>query len=629
MCGIVGIRFVDDRPVSADLIHEMMLTLVHRGPDAEGLWHSAGIGLGHRRLAIIDPDGSAQPMRDSLSVVCFNGEIFNHDELRRELRDNGYPFRTSGDTEVLLALHRELGPKAPDRIRGQFAYAIWDVASRDLWIHRDALGVIPLYYFWDGTQLVFASEIKALVPALAGRISIDEGSIKEYLAYRTVPWPNTLLRGIQKLPPGHTLHLDARGNLTLRAYWSLPNQNLGCEVMEPGSLPSPVDRLEELLERSVADRQVSDFPVGALLSGGLDSSLIVSLMARRTEPASIRTYSAGFDDRAHDESPYAREVSAAIGTTHHELTIRPADFQSHWPKLTWHRDAPLSEPSEVGRYMLACVAREDVKVLLCGEGSDELFAGYPKYAYARTASFADWIPSGLRSPLFTMLEQMLPRHADRLRVMLRTMASGSHADRAQAWFAPFTRAERNGLMPGPEREGHARIFDQAHGDLIRRMLYLDCHTWLVDNLLESLDRMAMAASVEARPPFLDRDVVELAFNLPSSVKVRSGSSKWILREVAKRHLPKHIVDRKKVGFRVPLDDWFRGQLREMANDLLLAPNSFVSSRMSRRMIGQMLSNHDSGSSQEGIRIWTLLGLELWHEFVAGPWMRLAPQDRRA
>jgi asparagine synthase (glutamine-hydrolysing) len=606
----------------------MTHSLAHRGPDAEGFWQSAGIGFGHRRLAIVDLGGSSQPMSDRLSVVCFNGEIFNHGELRREMQDRGYPFRTSGDTEVLLALHHELGPKGPDRIRGQFAYAIWDVARRELWIHRDPMGVMPLYYFWDGVQLVFASEIKALVPALAGRLSIDETSIKEYLAYRTVPWPNTLIRGIQKLPPGHTLHLDARGNLICHAYWSLPNRQLRSESRDVGSRTSPIDRLEEALDRSVAERQVADVPVGAFLSGGLDSSLIVSLMARRAEPGSIRTYSAGFEDRFHDESPYAREVSDAIGTNHHELIIRPEEFQENWARLTWHRDAPLSEPSEIGRYLLARIAQEHVKVLLCGEGADELFAGYPKYAHARTASLADWIPVRLRGPLFSIFERALPRQADRLRVMLRTMASGSSADRAQAWFAPFTRAERDRLMPGQEREGHVRMFDQAQGDLVQRMLYLDCHTWLVDNLLESLDRMAMAASVEARPPFLDRGVVELAFNLPSSVKVRPGSSKWILREVARRHLPKHIVDRKKMGFRVPLDAWFRGNLRTMANDLLLGSNSFVSSLMSRRMIEQLLSSHDSRSSQEGIRIWTLVGLELWHEYVAGPWMRARPRDRQ-
>jgi asparagine synthase (glutamine-hydrolysing) len=628
VCGIAGVRYVDDRPVSPTLIRAMTDSIFHRGPDAEGLWGASGIGLGHRRLAIVDPNGSAQPMQDRQAVVCFNGEIFNHRELRRELGGDAYNFRTAGDTEVLLALHRHLGANGVSRIQGQFVYALWELRTRELWIHRDPLGILPLYFYWDGEQLVFASEIKALVPALSGRIAIDDASIKEFLAYRAVPWPNTLLRGIQKLPPGHTLHLDGRGKLTCRAYWTLPNEEIRTQFGVDGSLPSAVDRLDDVLQRSVAARQVADVPVGALLSGGLDSSLIVALMARGADAKTIRTYSAGFDDLSHDERSHARAVSFAVGTRHSELVIRPSDFENLWPKLTWHRDAPLSEPSEVGRFLLAMQARADVKVLLCGEGADELFAGYPKYAHARMASFADVIPQRIRGEVFWKIEGALPVAADRIRVMIRAMGARNEADRMQAWFAPFIREEREFLVAGPERDGHARIAERARGDLIQRMLYFDCHTWLVDNLLESLDRMAMAASVEARPPFLDRELVEFAFSQPSSAKIRSGKSKWLLREVARRHLPRHVVDRKKVGFRVPLDDWFRGGLRAMANDLLLRPNSFVSSHMSRDVVRRLLSDHQSRARQNGIRIWTLVGLEIWHEYVARPWTSLREQEGR-
>ena len=617
MCGIAGIRYADDRPVDVRMIRSMANSISHRGPDSEGFWFADGIGLGHKRLAIIDPAGSAQPMQDSRAVVCFNGEIFNYVALRRELARDGYSFRTEGDTEVLLALYRRHGPEGVSRIQGQFAFAIWDFYSHDLWIHRDPIGVIPLYYAWDGVQLTFGSEIKALFPALAKEVEIDETSISEYLAYRTVPWPNTLFRGIHKIPPGHTLHLDGRGRLDCKAYWVLPNECGRFLSTDEDDSTSQIDRLDTTLGRAVSSRCISDVPVGALLSGGLDSSLITALMANGSRPGSVETFSAGFDEPGHDERPYARTVSAALGTRHHELVVRPHDFEDLWSRLTWHRDAPLSEPSEIARFKLASSAGEHVKVLLCGEGGDELFAGYPKYAYGRIAAIADFVPPALRRGLLTMFENRLPAGAERLRVMVRAMAAENEAERMMTWFAPFTRNERKRLFGGVERAGHAEITNRSNGDLLTRMLYFDCHTWLVDNLLESLDRMAMAASVEARPPFLDRELVELAFRLPSSRKIRGGASKWILREVARRHLPSQIVDRPKVGFRVPLKAWFRGELREMCRGLLLRTDSFVASRMSRSFIERLLDDHDSGSSDESIRIWTLLGLEIWSDAVVG------------
>lgn len=615
MCGIAGIRYVDDRPVDARLIRSMANSISHRGPDSEGFWLADGIGLGHKRLAIIDPTGSAQPMQDARAVVCFNGEIFNYVALRRDLARYGYPFRTEGDTEVLLALYRRYGSEGVSRIQGQFTFAIWDLHSHELWIHRDPIGVIPVYYAWDGVQLTFGSEIKALLPALADGCEIDEMSISEYLAYRTVPWPNTLFRGIHKIPPGHTLHLDGRGNLDCKAYWALPNEGDRSSSPDDDTSNSQIDRLDTTIGRAVSSRCIADVPVGALLSGGLDSSLITALMANGSRPGSVETFSAGFDEPGHDERPYARAVSVALGTRHHELVVRPHDFEDLWSRLTWHRDSPLSEPSEIARYKLASTARGHVKVLLCGEGGDELFAGYPKYAYARIAAMADFVPPTLRRRLLTMLEQRLPAGAERLRVMVRAMAAENEAERMLAWFAPFTRSERNRLFAGFERAGHVEIANRSNGDLIARMLYFDCHTWLVDNLLESLDRMTMAASVEARPPFLDRELVELAFRLPSSQKIRGGASKWILREVARRHLPSQIVDRPKVGFRVPLRTWFRGELREMSRDLLLRTESFVASRMSRPFVEKLLDDHESGSRDESIRIWTLLGLEIWSESV--------------
>ncbi len=358
---------------------------------------------------------------------------------------------------------------------------------------------------------------------------------------------------------------------------------------------------------------VADVPVGAYLSGGVDSSLIVAMMSQLSGGGRVETFSAGFGDPRFDELPYAREVSQALGTSHHELIVEPANFRDLWHRLTWHRDAPISEPADLAIFQLATLARQQVKVLLSGEGSDELFAGYPKYAWAGRAAWADALPAGLREAAFRALERGLPRSAGKARIALRAMSARSEADRFQTWFAPFTAYERDALMPGEERAQHRAIASRTGGDLIQRMLYADCHAWLTDNLLERGDRMAMAASVESRPPFMDHELVELAFRLPSDVKLRNGSTKWVVKEVARRHLSERIVDRRKVGFRVPLDAWFRSELREMAGDMLLGPHSFVGDRMNRNVIERLLADHQRERRDEEIRIWTLLCLEVWHD----------------
>lgn len=614
MCGIVGIRRFDGREVDATLLRRMSDQLVHRGPDDQGSWQEGGVGFGHRRLSIIDLEGSPQPMRAGRDVICFNGEIFNYQALRKSLQSSGYDFRTRGDTEVLLALYQTEGVDGVRRANGQFAYAIWDGARQDLYLHRDRLGVLPLYYFWDGKVFAFASEIKALLPALEGGARVDEQSVKEYLASRSVPEPFTLFEGIRKLESGCRLHLDAKGGLRIEPWWSIPTEAAPADI-DPRAA---VDQVEDALRSAVSRRMVADVPVGAYLSGGVDSSLIVALMAKMNGGGPIETFSAGFGDPRFDELPFARAVSESIGTTHHELIVEPANFRDLWHKLTWHRDAPISEPADLAIFQLATLARDHVKVLLSGEGSDELFAGYPKYAWAKRAAWADALPPGMREPALRMLERALPRKAAKARIALRAMSARSEADRFQSWFAPFTAYEREALISGPERAQHRAIAARSGGDVIQRMLYTDCHTWLTDNLLERGDRMAMAASVESRPPFMDHELVELAFRLPSNVKLREGTTKWVVKEVARKHLPSSIVDRRKVGFRVPLDAWFRTELREMAGDMLLGPNSFVGSRMNRNAIEAILSDHQGQRRDEEIRIWTLLCLEVWHDvFMSG------------
>jgi asparagine synthase (glutamine-hydrolysing) len=603
VCGIVGLVRFDGGPVAADAIAAMAARLEHRGPDAGGGWIDGSVGFGHRRLSIIDVESSAQPMAsvDGRLHLTFNGEILNYRALRDQL---DYPFSTHGDTETLLACHHRFGADAVHRLDGQFAYAVHDRDRGELLLVRDRLGILPLYYHVDAERIAFASEIKALLPALAGGPRIDTASLDAYLSLRSVPAPFTLFEGIRKLPAGHRLRVTADGRTSLERYWSIPEAH-------PASMPDgeAVDAVEAALERSVAAAMVADVPLGAYLSGGLDSSLIVALMSK-VGGAGVSTFAAGFGDPRADELPWARRVSDLLHTDHHEVDVTADDFAELWPRLTWLRDAPVSEASDVAVFRLAEEARKHVTVVLSGEGSDELFAGYPKYRVAPLLAPLGRVPAALRVPLVDALQRRLPPFAARARIALRTLTGATEQERIDSWFAPFTATERRALTAG--LPAHPRGPAPVGGDLVRRMLAADCASWLPDNLLERGDRMSLGASLELRPPFLDHHLVELAFGLPSSVKVRRGVTKWVVKQVASRHLPDAVVHRRKVGFRVPIDAWFRGGLQDMSWDLLTAPDSLASTLLDRAAVRQLLERHRSGVADEQARIWPLLSLEVWH-----------------
>lgn len=621
MCGIAGIRRFDGAEVDPDALRAMTAVLRHRGPDAEGVFVSGEVGIGHTRLSIIDLAGSEQPMLspDRRYVLTYNGEVFNYQRLRRE---SDHPFTTHGDTEVVLATVTRHGPHAAARFVGQFAFGLHDRETGRTWLVRDRLGVLPLYYYADARQLVFASEIKAVLAVLGDRVSLDRSQLAGYLKSRAVHAPATLFEGIRKVPPGHVVEVSPAGEVEVSPYWSLPEpgQQLACEPAEGVRL---VDRA---LRQAVDAALVADVPVGAYLSGGVDSSLIVALAAasRRAGGSSepVATFAAEFGDARVDETPYSQLVSRVVGTDHHRVRVRPDDFRDTWEQLTWHRDAPVSEPADIAVAQLAAAARQHVKVVLSGEGSDELFGGYPKYRYARATQLADRLPPRLRAGTLRRLERAVPAGRPRLRVGLRALAGAEQA-RMQDWFAPFTDHEVDTLL-GP---GHRiRRDPPPHRDAVDLMGRLDLDTWLPDNLLERGDRMSMAASLELRPPFLDHRLVELAFRLPSSLKVRDGQTKWVLKQVARRHLPECVVARPKVGFRVPLDTWFRGELHPLARDLLRGTDSFVASLMDHRAVDGLLEDHARGRRDEEIRIWTLLSLEMWgRRFFGAPAGCLAPE----
>jgi asparagine synthase (glutamine-hydrolysing) len=606
MCGIVGIRRFDGGPVDRDLLAEMTSRLAHRGPDDQGFWTEGPIGLGHRRLSIIDVEHSHQPMAsvDGRARLAFNGEILNYRSLRSRL---DYPYRTGGDTEVILAAFQAFGSAAAAHLEGQFAFGLYDRTDDALWLARDRMGVLPLYYYADADVFVFASEIKALLPALPKGPEIDERSLDDYLAHRSVPAPHTLFRGVRKLPPAHVLRVGAHRAGPPRRYWSLPDP-----TDAPIGDATAVEQVERTLTSAVESALVADVPVGAYLSGGVDSSLIVALMSTLRRGEGVKTFAAGFGDERYDELVHARQVADRLGTNHHEVMVTPDDFEALWSTLTWHRDAPISQPADVAVYRLAERARQEVTVVLSGEGSDELFGGYPKHRFAAAVPLAGAIPPRARERLIRTVEQRLPGSASRARIALRALSGSDEHERRRGWFAPFTERERRELLRGVPDTRRSLPLQEVSGDPLRRMLHADSQAWLADNLLERGDRMSMAASLELRPPFLDRKMVELAFALPSRVKVRRGETKWVVKQVAQRHLPDEIVRRRKVGFQVPLDAWFRGGLEEMAWDVLTAPQSFVSEVLDREAVFGVLDRHRRGQSNEDVRIWTLVCLEVWH-----------------
>lgn len=601
MCGIVGLRRFDGERADPRLLAAMTETLAHRGPDEQGLWCEGPVGLGHRRLRVIGLDTGHQPMTDPTGrfQLSFNGEILNFRELGRQL---GLP-RPTSDTEVLLHAWGRWGTSALPRLRGQFAFAVHDTVTAQTWLARDRTGILPLHYVLEPALLAFASEVKALLPALPAGPRLDASALPAYLTHRSVPAPRTLFQGVRKVPPGCVLHVDADARETVQRYWEPPRPGTVLDLT-PAEAVLTVD---ERLRQAVRESLVADVPVGAYLSGGLDSSLVVALAAREVAPAPVATFTAGFDDPRVDERPYARHVSRLLGTDHVEVPVRAADFEQLWPLLTWHRDAPVSEPADVAVFRLAQAARERVTVVLSGEGADELFAGYPKYRFAGLTVHAGLLPDRLRAGLVEPLQSALPPRAERLRILLRAQLGATPAARAAAWFAPFTPAECAALLGTPPEEPE-RIDYRDGVDLLART---DLASWLPDNLLERGDRMSMAASLELRPPFLHPAVVDTALALDGALRVRHGRTKWVLKQVAERYLPPEIAHRPKVGFRVPLDTWFRGDLRDLTHDLLLGPDSFVLSTMDPVRVRRLVRDHESGRRAEQIRLWTLLSLEVW------------------
>lgn len=613
MCGIAGIVSFNKEQISNDKLHAMGQRLIHRGPDAGDIWHdSTGtVGFSHRRLSIIDLAGSPQPMTnvDGQSTICFNGEIFNYKKLRENWK---YPYRTNGDTETILAGYTNDPKDFVNKLQGQFAFGIYDESDSTLRLYRDRLGILPLYYYHDNNIFAFASEIKSLLVVLDSMPEIDKYALSDYLAQRGVPAPNTLYNGIKKLEAGHILSVCRDGTISDDIYYEIPQYDAGLVDLDERTA---ADRLDEILYCAVGAALVADVPVGAYLSGGIDSSLICAMIAKHRDNVhgSLSTFSARFSDGSSlDETPFSRTVSELLHTDHHEISVSPQDFIDTWPKLSYQFDAPIPEPPDVAFSFLAKRARENVTVVLSGEGSDELFAGYPKYQYAKLVDYIRRTPQMLRGPLLNAVERSLPASMNRQRTLIRSTAGANEVESFQTWFAPFTSHERAELF---DHRGHntlEKVHDNARGDVIQRMKYQDLHGWLPDNILERGDRTSMMHSLELRPPFLDVNVLEFAQQLPSHLLVDRKSGKKIVRNVAKRYLPEEIFTRNKHGFKVPLDDWFRSSLKDFAYEHLTSSGSLSREMFDRKFVQSLLDNHLSGKFNDGMRIYTLVSLEIWY-----------------
>ena len=601
--------------------------ITHRGPDDEGLYLNGTVGLGHRRLSIVDVAAGHQPMtnEDGRLHIVYNGEIYNHSDFRAELEARGHTYRTHCDTETILHLYEEHGPRCVEYLRGMFAFAIWDDVKRELFIARDRLGVKPLYYVHtaDGS-LYFASEIKALLEAGAvGKPEINFRALPDYLANHGTSADETLFDQVRRLLPGHTL-LWRDGQIRIEKYWDVSFRPED-ESQRERSDEDYVREWTELFERSVRLRLMADVPLGMFLSGGIDSSAIAAVMSRMvSEP--IKTFSVAFAEREANELEYARMVARAFKTDHHEVLVSPEDFFAELPRLVWHEDEPLAHPSSVALYFVSRLASEHVKVVLTGEGSDELMGGYERYyktllQLSLGPRYRKWTPRGVREMLSRRIEslpvQSRVRHKlTRTFLCLEPDVENIYFDNFAVFrsrmqeelLAPETK-ERAGMIE-PYREMR-RYFDAADSDsLLNRMLYADMKTYLHELLMKQ-DQMSMAASIESRVPFLDHKLVEFTARLPVRMKIRRGwTTKYILRESMKGVLPEPILSRKKMGFPVPVGAWFRGPYRRVVDEYILSERATGRGLFNPEFVRGMVARHMKGENHSE-RLWALVNFEMW------------------
>ncbi|MCK4622625.1 MAG: asparagine synthase (glutamine-hydrolyzing) [Desulfuromonadales bacterium] len=629
MCGIVGILDGKQTP-SRDLIQKMARIIEHRGPDGEGFHIEGPIALGHRRLSIIDLAGGAQPLsnEDGSIWITYNGEVYNFPELRKELRGKGHVFKTRSDTETIVHAYEEWGNDCPKRLRGMFAFAIWDENKKTLFLARDRMGKKPLYYHCDGRRFLFASEIKAILQDSQVERQLDPGALLDYLNYHYIPFPQTIFKGIKKLPPAHSLTVRIGGNsppeaagqgleLEVEKYWDIeyrPDHSLSEEDW--------AEALRAKLEEAVRIRLISEVPLGAFLSGGIDSSAVVALMSR-VQSAPVKTFSIGFKEEDFSELQYARQIAELFGTEHHEYVVEP-DAMEVLPRLAWEFDEPFADSSAIPTYYVSKLARENVTVVLSGDGGDETFAGYRRYRWANDMGRHDWLPDWFRKAAFGIPASLMPEG-------MKGKGTLQHLSRDpfERYAGLNTFGERsylNGLLSGdvlsglqgesarnlPDYGAMRLYYEACRGhDYLTRIQHVDTKTYLAEDILTKVDRASMLCSLETRAPLLDHEVVELAARIPSTLKLKNGETKYILKKAMTGILPDNILYRRKMGFGVPLVHWFKKDLTSYARDILLSQEARERGIFDSASVEALLLNHQKKGRDLSARIWALLFFEHW------------------
>jgi asparagine synthase (glutamine-hydrolysing) len=626
MCGIAGLVSSDAlQPEDRERVVRMRDVASHRGPDDAGLYADDRAALGHRRLSIVDLAAGHQPLanEDETIWIVFNGEIYNHQAVRERLESAGHRYRTRSDTETIVHAYEQWGYSAVEHLRGMFAFAIWDAGNQRLLLARDRLGVKPLYWCRVGSRLLFGSEIKSILESGLVQARAREDALPELLGTRYLSGTETLFKGIYRLQPGHTLVYE-KGDVSIQQYWDIPGRQHAADTagMSESAL---VRRFRDLLEESVRIRLMADVPLGMFLSGGLDSSAIAALMAKLIDRP-LQTFSVAFKQRAFSELDYARQVARAIKADAHEIVIDDQDFFGALPRLIWHEDEPIAHPSSVPLYFVSALARDHVKVVLTGEGSDELLAGYGKYPRAlanwRAGAAYSVVPRRIQDWVANRVIGRVPgtagRYAARSFLAMPRTPEAMFFDnfaaiglkRQETLLSP-----RLAALATPERAyGPSREFfdgPSAQSSTLDRLLYADMKTYLVELLMKQ-DQMSMAASIESRVPFLDHRLVEFASGLPARMKLRGFTTKWILREAVRGILPPEILARKKMGFPVPFGVWMRGPWKEVARDVLLDSRSRQRGIIAPESVERLISAHATGQVNGADAIWSLLNLELWY-----------------
>jgi asparagine synthase (glutamine-hydrolysing) len=625
MCGICGASALSggNPGIDENILALMSQNLTHRGPDDHGCYISEYTMLGMRRLSIIDLVSGQQPItnEDKTIRVVYNGEIYNFREIRAELLAKGHTFSTNSDTEIILHAYEEYGDECVQKFNGMFAFGIWDERSKRLLLVRDRLGIKPLYYSFQKDTLIFGSEIKAILAHPMVRRDIDLTALDHFLTLEYIPGPRTIFEQIKKLPPGHRLVFQD-GNLKIERYWEIPFRRITDDE------DTCAEILFQLLKDSVEGQMISDVPLGAFLSGGIDSSAIVAMMSQIT-PGNVRTFSIGFDDSSYNELPTARAVAAHFGTIHEEEVLKP-DIASMAEHLVCHMDEPFGDFSIFPTYLVSRLARRQVKVVLSGDGGDELFGGYDTYIAQRLDNYYSKLPASLRRTFLPVFMDKVPPQRVKKGIInkakrliegsvlpaslqhTRWMIFTSQADKDRLYM-PDLRASLNGRSAESLLQEY--FSKAAPFEPLAQQQYVDINTYLVDDILVKVDRMSMAASLEARVPYLDHRVVELAVNLPASMKLRGMQTKVILRKAMKQVLPDFVLKKPKQGFSIPVKSWLRGPLKPLMTDLLSEASLCKRGYFVPATVHQWMNEHLEGRANHSHRLWSLMVLELWSQKV--------------